>query len=376
MKKVIFGLVAALLIASPLSAFGAVMGSGENYYLEGSSTVNDNLYVGGANVNINGIVNGDVLVGGASVFASGQTNGDLMIAGGTLNVIGAVSGDARVAGGNITITAPIGGELMVAGGQVNISGATIAKDANIAAGTLNYSGTTNGKMNIVGGQIYINGTVDKDLSIKAKEVRFGPKAVIKGNLDYYSPSAAVMDQGAVITGQNNFHKVDMPMKKEVGKGAMLGFITFAWLLKSLSIVIAAWIAIYLFKNQSEAIVNESLRNFWRNTGKGFAMLILVPVAVILSFITVIGLIPGFVVLFFYISLVILSSIIALLLFTRLAMKYIFKKEDYRLNWWIVIISAIVMGIISIIPFVGPLFNFFIFLAAFGSTTNYILSKLK
>jgi hypothetical protein len=58
------------------------------------------------------------------------------------------------------------------------------------------------------------------------------------------------------------------------------------------------------------------------------------------------------------------------------MKYIFKKEKYNLNWWIVILAVLVFGIILLIPLIGCLFRFIILLAAFGSLVGYVVNKFK
>ena len=58
------------------------------------------------------------------------------------------------------------------------------------------------------------------------------------------------------------------------------------------------------------------------------------------------------------------------------MKYIFKKEEYELNWWIIVLGVFVFGLIMLIPFIGWLFKFIVFLATFGSLSAYIVSKFK
>ncbi|MDD5569084.1 MAG: hypothetical protein PHG23_01560 [Candidatus Pacebacteria bacterium] len=377
MKKIFLGVLVALFAVSPFLVFGATTAASENYYLSQSSVVNDNLYVAGSDVNVAGSVLGDLLAAGGNMFISGPVGGDLMLVGGTLNIISKVSGDVRVAGGNIMISNSVGGDLLAAGGQVNVlEGLSAGKDVKIAGGNVNFSGTAAGSMEVAGDQVYINGTVEKDLVVRAADITFGPKAVIRGNFDYYSPKEAVMEQGSAISGQTNFHKTAAPLKKETAKGFAWGFITLAWLLKSAMIILAGLVAIYVFKGPTQAVVEEALGKFWSNAGKGFGLLFLIPIAVILSFITVVASFLGLIALFAYIALLIASSIIAVLVFARLALKYIFKKEQYELNWWIVIIAALVLGAVSLIPFVGWLFTFVVFLAAFGSLTSYVFGKIK
>lgn len=376
MKKLLFGILTVLFVASPFWASAATMQSAESYYLDRASVVDDNLYAVGSDSNISGTVNGDLLTLGGNVFVSGQVNGDLMAAGGTLNMVGNVSGDARLGGGNVMVSMPVGGELLVAGGQVNImDGASVGKAIGVAGGTVNFSGTVNGDMEVYADKVYINGTVGENLTVTAAEVKFGPKAVVKGNFEYYSDKEAVMETGASIWGQTDYHKAEMPKGKS-DNGFAFGFLTVGWIIKSLAMFILILIALYLFRNQTNAIINGAMQGFWKNAGKGFAWLVLVPAAVLLSFITVIGGILGLIAGFIYAAFIIIASAMATLLFAQLTMKYVFKKDDYKLNWWIAIIAIIVMGVITLIPFVGWLFKLIIFLAAFYSLINYVFNKLK
>jgi cytoskeletal protein CcmA (bactofilin family) len=378
MNKKLFSVILAFFMVIPFLVCGATMEAGDNYYLASSSTVNDNLYVASPDANISGIVTGDLFVFGGNVLVVGTVEGDLMSAGGTLNISGRVSGDERVAGGNIMISNFVGGDLLVAGGQISVlSGAVIEKDVEIAGGNINFSGESNGKLSINGGNVYINGKVNGDLSINAESVKLGPNAVIAGNFKYSSLNEAVLEEGAKINGTIDFSKMSISENKEMPiKQSFFGFITFGLIIKLITLIFTVLIFFYLFKNQAEAIVKEGVSNFWKNTGKGFILLVVVPVAIILSFITVIGSVLGVIAMFSYIVLLIVSSIVANLFFAQLCMKYIFKKEEQKLNWWIIVLSILVFGLISLIPFIGWLFKFIIFLTAFSSLTGYIFNKLK
>lgn len=377
-KKPLFGFLAAVFLIAPFLAHSATLEADKNYYLAPNVTINDNLYVAGSDANVSGAVSGDLFVFGGNVIVSGPVSGDLMSAGGTLNISGKVSGDERVAGGNIMISNPVGGDLLVAGGQINIlSGSVVEKDIEIIGGAINYGGESKGRLSINGGDVFINGKVSGDLSVNARNVRIGPNAVITGNFDYSSPVQATIEQGSVIKGETNFTKIAMPQKKETsGSKGFLGFVSVIMLIKLIAIAIAVLILNKLFKKQIQIVVEESLSKFWNNAGKGFVWLIIIPIAIILSFVTIIGSVLGVFAGLIYAVFIILSSIIANLLFVRLCMKYIFKKEEYELNWWIIILGVFVFGIIMLIPFIGWLFKFIVFLATFGSLSAYIVNKFK
>ena len=136
------------------------------------------------------------------------------------------------------------------------------------------------------------------------------------------------------------------------------------------------IALYFAGDQVKSIVREASSNFWKEAGRGFVILFIAPVAIIISFITIIGMTLGLIALFVYLALIFIAAVIAVLLFARLALKYVFKKENYELNWWVVILAVSALGLITFIPIVGWLFTLVIVLAALGSSAKYVYKKLK
>ena len=375
-NRLFFFVCAVAFVVLPLSAFAGTFEANQNYQLNPGVSVNDNLYVAGSDMNVAGEVKGDFFGAGGTIIISGPIGGDLMSVGGTLSLAGTVSGDVRVAGGTVILSNTIGGELLAGGGTVNItSGSVVAGDTTIGGGVVNYDGTAEKNLTISGNKVHINGIVHGNVSVHAEEITLGPKTLIDGNFEYYAPKEMTPEKDAVIKGTVNFHKTEAPEKSDSVK-LVFGFIGIAWLIKSLMILTAALIALYFFTSHTTSIIAESSSHFWKEAGRGFIVLIVVPVAIIISFVTIIGVPIGILALLFYVLLIIISSIIAPLLFARLLMNYVFKKENTELNWWIAILAVIVFGLVSFIPVVGWIICFFIFLASFGTVTEHIRKKLK
>jgi len=377
MKKILFlYALFAVLIIVPVAAYGATFKTGQSYYLNSNETIKDNLYVAGADVNIAGATAGDLFVAGANVIVSGPVGADLAVAGGTLNISNSVVGDMRVAGGNVIIASNIVGELLVVGGKITLMpGSLIGKDIKIAGGSINYEGNAGGGVVIKGQKVYINGAIGKDLSVTAREITLGPKALISGKFDYYSQKEATMESGATVRGAISFHKTEIPVGRRMGAGIIFGIFTLALIVKTLAFITASLVALYFAGNQVKLIVKGASSNFWKEVGKGFVILFIAPIAIIISFVTVIGITLGMIALFVYLALITISAVISVLLFAELALKYVFKKENYELNWWIVILAVLALNLITFIPIVGCLFMFIVVLASLGSTAGYVYKKL-
>jgi cytoskeletal protein CcmA (bactofilin family) len=359
-KKIAFVGMLVVLTIMPLIAYGATFKTGQNYYLEPGVVINDNLYTAGGTVGITGTVNGDLFATGGNITVSGPISGDLAAAGGTLNIGSNVLGSVRVAGGSINVSNSVAGDFIAAGGQISLMpGFSVGKDAAIA-----------------GGVIYIDGTINGNLLVAGKEIKLGPNTIVKGTFNYYSQNPATLEQGAVVQGATSFHKTSMPAGKPINKGLMAGLIGFFSILKSLMIFVAALVMLYLLKNQVNSIIEKSVSGFWKEALIGFIVLVAIPVAIVLSFITVVGAFLGIIAAISYGLFIAISSVISILLFAKLSLKYIFKKDNYKLNWWVVAIATLAFGLISCIPFVGWIPVFFIFIASLGSTSEFIYKKLK
>lgn len=346
------------LAVMPLATYGATLDYGKIYYLDTTKTIKDNLYVAGGNLSSAGTVKGDLLMIGGDISVSGPVEESLMLAGGNINVNSTVGNSLRIVGGNITIADSVGRDLVVAGGKVAVqSNTTVGKEALL-----------------IGGNVYFDGTVNGNLKIAGKQITIGPNAKINGKLDYYSDQQATIDQSAFVKGVTNFHQ--KTIKNPVSKEFLVGFMSLAAILKLLMVFVAALVIFHFFKPQTNSIIENSVSNFWKESLRGFIVLCVVPAAVILSLVTVVTLYLGLIVLFFYLTFVIISSIISVLVFAKLCLKYIFKKADYQLNWWVILLSAIAMGIIGLIPFVGWIVVFFIFISTLGSTSRTLYNKLR
>ncbi len=379
-KKIFLGIFAGVLVLAPVLAFGATFKTGESYYLEPGTVIADNFYTAGGSISVAGEVEGDLFAAGGNVMVSGPVSGDLAAAGGMINITSNIEGDVRVAGGNVVIMSSVGGELIAVGGQISIMpGSIVAQDAKIAGGNINFAGKVTEKLVLKGDTVYINGEVGGDLSVEAGKIKLGPKALIKGNFDYSSFKEAEFEQGSEIKGLTSFSKTELQVKKVEEKGLFLGFVSFvsfAWIIKSLMIIVAALILMYLFRVFTKSVVSQGVLSFWKEALRGFVVLVVVPVAIILCLITFVGVFVGIILALFYALLMIISSVVSVLIFTQLVARHVFKKKDYELNWWTVILGTLVLGLISIIPFVGWVFTFIIFLSAFGSSSNAFYKKLR
>jgi len=361
----------------PLTAWGAEFKAVKgDYYLDTSEVVGENFYVAGQSVNIYGLVQKDIFAAGGNVILSGNVNEDVTAVGGMVAVSNFVRDDVRVAGGAVSVSGMIGGELLAAGGQIDVSqSAEISKDVLLAGGNVDFSGTTSGTLTVYGKKVNIDGVISGNLKIWARQITIGPKAIIKGDFIYSSASEAVVVKGAQIFGKTDFNKIDyQPTARRAGM-AVLGFMTAGWLLKLLMMIVAALAIFFVFKQGTLDVVKHAVSNFWKELLRGFVLFFIIPIAVIIAIVTVVGIIPALIVLTVYVLMLILGMVFGGLVTAGLISKWLFKGE-HDFEWYVVILGVIIFEAVKLIPFVGWILGAAVFMVALGTLYGSLYVKFE
>lgn len=382
MKKltaIVFGLLVILSVAgSPFFARAAdylpkEKTDGGNVTVSGD-TPYKNLFIGGANVFVNQKILGDLFSGGGSVNIASPVEEDLFAVGGNVIVSAPVGGDARLAGGNVSVNSPIGGDLMIGGGTVNVgSNASIAGDFWTGAGILNLNSNIKGNLKAAGDEILINGEVRGDAEIRSgKKLVFGPNSRVAGKITHWGANEAVVQDGAQIS-QIQFQKIEKVKTRDgFGFTKVFGVIL---LVKILALFIGALLLLKFFGRTSYSVVSRPHAKPWASLGVGLLGIVILPVAAIVLMVTAVGLWVGSVLLFVYITILLLASVFTVLFIGTLLERWLFKKE-LNLTWKTAAWGVAVGAVVYFVPIVGCLAIFATYLMVFGSSLQEIKSRLE
>ena len=225
---VIFGvLLSFLAVAAGVSPLGAAdFRGGDEVIVAANEVIEDDLYVAGETIRIEGTVRGDVIAAGQQVIISGTVEGDLMACGQAVVVTGRVADDIRMAGMALQLGegATVGDDVIAAGFSLEAEGGSRVDGGLTMAGFQTALGGSIGdgaQFAGVGLEITgrITGDVDAevDASVEAPPfMRFMPAPIplptvalgltvaddaeIQGNLTYESSGEGQISPSAVITG--------------------------------------------------------------------------------------------------------------------------------------------------------------------------------
>lgn len=134
-------------------------------------------------------VKDDLYIAGGNVTVLGTVAEDLISAGGNILLNSTIGGDALAAGGSVQVLAPVGDDIRLAGGQILV-GDRVGGDAVIAGGDIKLlSGSSvGGDVIIAGGRVILDGTVLGGIQVWAEEL------VVNGSI-----SGDVSFKGAKLT---------------------------------------------------------------------------------------------------------------------------------------------------------------------------------
>jgi len=366
MKKLF---LAIILLLSPIVFFSVarsvsaqtIVNPKKNVILSSDQVVNSDYVAAGNSVDIAGTVNGDVYVAAGTVIVDGTVNGDLLAAGGSVAVKGNVTGSVRILGGNMIVTGNIGKNLSTAGGSLTlISTARIAGNIVSAGGMLTLDGFVNKDVRVAGGQIILGNVVGGNVLAYARQFSISPNANIAGDLTYWTNQKAEIASGAVINGkitQNELPKNAASQTRPIKFASMVpglaGFVAFLKIISLVASFIVGIIFIKLLPVYSQKVISAVKKGFWKNVGIGLLIAIVTPIAIVLLFITVVGMpFAIFSGMVFAIALY-LARVFAALVIGQWAIKY-FSKNSH-LNWSL-LIGLIIYAVLSMIPVLGWIFS--------------------
>ncbi|MEE9226088.1 MAG: hypothetical protein V3U68_07835 [Bacteroidota bacterium] len=268
-------------------------------------------FAAGENVIIRGIVNGDAYVAGGTVEVDGVINGDLLVVGGNVTLRGSVIDDIRTAGGNLRIDGKVGKDVTAAGGHVELGSASQVEGNVLAAGRKIYvGGIIKQKAKLTGGEITVTGTIEESADLSAEHVTIAKGARFGKDLSVrVRKRENVQVAEGTVGGQLT---IDVREEELAKPGALiLGMPRFQFWFKVFWILslLASGLVFALALPDQMYVVGKFL---WAQPAKsllwGLIGLVVIPAAVLILSITVIGLPLALFVLVVYLWLLYLSQL--------------------------------------------------------------------
>lgn len=397
--------------------------SDDRLVIAAGEVVNDDLYLAGSEIIVDGTINGDLMAAGNTVVVNGTVTGDLWAAGSSVTVNGQVGDDLFAAAAAVTlgpqariaddvfstaasvetrVGSSIGGELMIGAFQGLVSG-QVMEDLRAGTNRLRLEGT-------VGGDAWVAvDASDQDFSMMPMYfgpnapsmpsvpagLTFGEGASIAGKLTYTSPAAIVIPSSVASQVEHLLPPVDEQVAREVRRENGLG----SWLLDSLRRLLALLVVGLLVARFLPAWILKpaaALRERpWPSLGAGFIALLIVPFALLVGFGLVImaavlvgaltlgglaGAILGlglsgllFAAVLFGLLLAYLPQLVVAYLLGRWILQRLSPAAAEKI-YWPMLLGVLIMAVLFAIPFMGALVEFIVVLLGLGALALLLLRR--
>ncbi len=191
-KRIITVALAMLLLVAMLPT-GLVLAQNEvtinedinkaagNLVINRDTVVNGDVTLNLGELTVDGVVNGDVNSNMGQVTINGDINGDVVANMGQITVTGNVSGDVRSRMGEIVISGSVGGNVDADLGETRVGG-SVGGNVGSGFGELLISGAVSGNVYSKGGNVVIPGIVNGDVTLEQGVVEVGPQGVVNGQI--------------------------------------------------------------------------------------------------------------------------------------------------------------------------------------------------
>jgi len=367
--KALVALMAIMLViffaATP--ALAADVRNEDSVVIASGDVINDDLYVAGSRIIINGTVNGDVMAGGSSITVNGKIDGSIIAVGSTIGIEGEVTHAVRVAGSDINVSGTIGGDLAVAGSSVKIDGsAEIGQDVIFAASRISINGPVGGDVKGGGGRVILQNVVEgnvelgigsielytmvdikSDMDFRVERLTVEPTTHIKGDLTYLSKEEANIMPGATIDGEIT-HRI--PEVREPIIPPAFGI--WSKVIAFLMILMVGIVIILIAPKRSLAMAASIKRKPLLSLGWGAVILLATPIAALIIFITIIGIPVSLLGMVLYGIAIFLSQIVVGLFIGYWILGSFSRVESRGMLIGALALGFAILTLIKLIPYLG------------------------
>ena len=380
-------LAVTIILTAPAAA--ADIRQGQMLIIPADEVVNDDLYLFGSGITIDGTVNGDVIAFGDRIAVNGPINGNFNGGANYITVKGTVQDSVRAAASAIDVNGHIGGDLVATASQVDITpGGSVGRDLLAAVGTMRVDGPVGKDIRGSAGDLIINSSVGGNVDIECRDIKLEPAASISGDLTYRSEHEASQAEGAVVQGRTT-HVSPPPQPGTAGEstGRMVGWalsaiVIFAVILfiivavfKYIAALLTGIIIILIVGKYIPGLIETLKSKPWHCLGYGALFLFLVPIAVVIAFMLVIGIPLGLAGLALYILAVYLGHIFTGLFIGKWMLRQHSDSTQVGPLIGALALGLLVVYIVSIIPFIGCLCDLAAILFGLGAICLFVKTKL-
>jgi cytoskeletal protein CcmA (bactofilin family) len=338
-----------LLVFSGIPSPAFEIRRGDIVTINGGEIVNDDLYIAGEEVLVDGIINGDLWAFGRTIIISGEVKGSILAAAESINISANSVQTVRAACRSLDISSNIDGDVIACAAEINIAGtANIKGDLLFGAGRARIDGLIDSDVLGGAGMVHISNGVNGNVKLRAGDITLTSSSNIKGNLTYISEKKASIQEGALIAGSVT-HKLPMVKARKKGSSVALFLLIIPKIMFFLMALITGLVIILLAPKRLRSISESIGISPWPSLGWGAVILFAVPPAALTLLFTIIGIPLVLIALALYVIAVYLSQIpVGLFIGGRIIGRF-YKVEKKSMMFCAMALGLFILSLLRLIP---------------------------
>lgn len=263
--------VSLLGMVLPAGALAAEFRRGETVIIGPGEVIEEDLYVVGGTILIQGTVRGDVVTAARTVEIPGTVEGDVLSMAGETRVSGQVRGSIRAAAGTLSIAGQVGEDSVLAGGQVRLDpGAQVGRDVLLAAGEGSIQAPVGGEVWAAAETLTVGAPVVGNVRAEVETLRLTDTARIGGSLRYRSGRDAEISNGATVSGP--VERLSPTAARRAGPVMYV----IGWFRSMVGLFALGLLLVFLLPDFSRRVPATLRQSPWRSLGWGAAAFVGTP----------------------------------------------------------------------------------------------------
>jgi anti-sigma factor RsiW len=285
----LLGLVALAGLAPQEAQAKFELREGDRVEVAADETLEGSLIATGDSVAIEGTVRGDVLAFGDRVRISGAVEGNVFCAGERVELAGSVRGSVHCAGKSVRVEGETQGNLYGAGSSLEVEpGAKVGGDLAVGCERCQIDGEVARDLLAAGESLELAGSVGRNVGLRGRSVAFRETARLPGAIDLRMPEGAEPD---VASGAELGEIQRSVLNHDHAAGPFHRISVLERIRSRVVLAVSAFVVglvLFAIAPGMFAVRVDSAGRFFAAVGLGFAALIVIPVALVLLLVSVLG----------------------------------------------------------------------------------------
>lgn len=359
------GAIILLILGIPAPALAFVPRGGDTVII--SDPLQDDLYAGAQTIEIRAPIDGDVVAAGYRITISAPVTGAVLAAGATVDLESRVDRSVRAAGRRVTVGGTVGTDAVLAGATVRVlERAQIGRDLVALGGRIRHDGAVARGAFFNGGRVVITGTISGDVQVTADTLLVAETARIGGRLIYSVSDNADIRQGAQITGGTERRARPTARRRPVSPFGVSGVRWLPAVVEAVWLLVLGFVALAISARGVFAVADRIRRGFWMSLLGGFVLAVLIPIAAVLLFITLLGIPLGGIALLLYAATLYPATVFTAAWLGERIVPPLRGSGPARAPYLTMLVGVIAVVALMALPIVGWIFRAAAILVGFGA----------